>query len=599
MAFLWPEKSEVRARGSLRQALHTIRLALGTATLVTTRQSLSLGTPPANDLHDFLQAARTGDDRTAALLYGGPLLQHVSLSDASEAELWIDIERRRLAQLFESLALRVLRSSSTQSNHAENVLIATRFREAMPESAESWRLLFDHLIRTDNWAELRLQRAALKARISTNTIDDLHRASALLGTATPQYTAVQEAADASRLRWPSDGEPTVGRQEELALLNGRVLEIGSAAITPVLLTGRSGIGKSHLLRVFASERNREGMTIAPVRASRWMQDDALSLARELVQTLSGLPGSQGVSQRTSQVIRALLEHEHAESIALHAYNTGNGSDIQASSERVQEALTDLLRCIAGEAPCLLTLDDLQWSDQQSIAVILAAARGVVGAPLMVIGASRVAIPTDQEFWHVLRVGPLKPEHGQMLFETLAPSVSPSVSAAVQAWALGVPLLYEQAAAHLAALNSGLCETSTHPDQLIADIQSNPSDLPGTRIRIFLSSHPDTAISLAALALWDSQLGDGVLDNSLRSVPSSSLSGLLLHAQPCEGEHSFSLAHDSIADAVLRMTPRDARSTAAAALVRKMWNRPLTRNERTKLIGIAEQYDQGLVATGIS
>lgn len=110
IAFLWPEADEVRARGSLRQALYVIRDVVGNDLLVADRQIIALRETPATDLTRFVQAVHAGHWWEAARLYRGRLLDGVQLKDASDAELWLELERRRVARLFETAAFAVLRS---------------------------------------------------------------------------------------------------------------------------------------------------------------------------------------------------------------------------------------------------------------------------------------------------------------------------------------------------------------------------------------------------------------------------------------------------------------------------------------------------------
>lgn len=180
MAFLWPEVDEVRARGSLRQALHVIRELAGPDCVAADRQTLSMIRPPAADLHEFLGAVRNADWQRAALAYGGPLLDGMTVKEASDADMWLGLERRRLARLFETAATTVLQARASAPSGDEYLVIARRFRDLSPGSARSWRYLLEALERKYELDALHLERAALGARIDTGQIDDPEAALELL-----------------------------------------------------------------------------------------------------------------------------------------------------------------------------------------------------------------------------------------------------------------------------------------------------------------------------------------------------------------------------------------------------------------------------------
>jgi DNA-binding SARP family transcriptional activator len=187
MAFLWPEASEARARGSLRQALHVVREITGPGCLTADRQSISLLNPLVTDLLEFLSAIRHGDWRQAALTYGGPLLDGVALKDATDAEQWLVLERRRLSRLFETAATALLEAREPGSDGMTRLVIARRLRDVAPRSVRSWRFLLEALAEPHASDDLCFERAALGARIDTGQIDDPQAAAVLLegGPLTP------------------------------------------------------------------------------------------------------------------------------------------------------------------------------------------------------------------------------------------------------------------------------------------------------------------------------------------------------------------------------------------------------------------------------
>lgn len=180
IAFLWPEADEVRARGSLRQALYVIRELLGDDALIADRQTITLSVTPATDLAVFMQAVHASRWHEAALLYRGRLLDGVQLKDATDADLWLELERRRVARLFETAAFAVLREPRVAHLAHERIGIARRLRDAAPGRAGHWRHLLEELAHNGHTDEWRIECAALGARIDTAQIDDACVATELL-----------------------------------------------------------------------------------------------------------------------------------------------------------------------------------------------------------------------------------------------------------------------------------------------------------------------------------------------------------------------------------------------------------------------------------
>jgi serine/threonine-protein kinase len=102
LGLFWPELDQEHARGSLRQALHTMRKALGEGAIVTRGESeigldATLITTDARGLEAYLA---DGNPVEALSHYRGEFLEGVFVADASpELEEWIAAERIRLRRV--------------------------------------------------------------------------------------------------------------------------------------------------------------------------------------------------------------------------------------------------------------------------------------------------------------------------------------------------------------------------------------------------------------------------------------------------------------------------------------------------------------------
>ncbi len=99
MALLWPESDTERARGALKQMLHSARRQLDSPGAVSGVAELRLDPAiVASDVAAFRAALTAGDDAAAVAHYGGPFLDGVHIGGADEFERWVDEERRDLAR---------------------------------------------------------------------------------------------------------------------------------------------------------------------------------------------------------------------------------------------------------------------------------------------------------------------------------------------------------------------------------------------------------------------------------------------------------------------------------------------------------------------
>ncbi len=144
---LWSDRGEEQARNSLRQALSTLRKALGdSADLILQIDRTTVSLKPELieiDVHEFERLALEGDYEslaTAADLYQGEFLEGVSIRDPACQE-WLDGERTRFKrQLIEILTnLTETQLFSHDYNHA--IHSAERLVRQDPLNEAGWRLL--------------------------------------------------------------------------------------------------------------------------------------------------------------------------------------------------------------------------------------------------------------------------------------------------------------------------------------------------------------------------------------------------------------------------------------------------------------------------
>lgn len=100
VAVFWPELDNAHARNALRQAVHSLREALGRDTLIARgEEELGLNeTRASSDVREFDVALATGQAEQALRLYRGGLLTGLHVPGVPEFERWLDEERECLRQ---------------------------------------------------------------------------------------------------------------------------------------------------------------------------------------------------------------------------------------------------------------------------------------------------------------------------------------------------------------------------------------------------------------------------------------------------------------------------------------------------------------------
>ncbi len=252
----------------------------------------------------------------------------------------------------------------------------------------------------------------------------------------------------------------IGRDAELAALVAALAEVHAGEPVVVWAHGRSGIGKSTLIEHFLAESG--AMVLAgrcyeresvPYKALDGVID-ALSvhlgkLEPALLKSL--LPVDAALLARLFPVLRRVAAMESA------GAGVGLAPDPQELRRRGAVALRELLAGLARVGPVVLHIDDLQWGDLDSAALLqeLLAAPAAPGllllasyrredagssACLVALGAPGSAAPQRLARTCELPVEPLAPGSMNALLEVLLPDASPERRAAIAVEADGSPLL---------------------------------------------------------------------------------------------------------------------------------------------------------------
>jgi eukaryotic-like serine/threonine-protein kinase len=260
----------------------------------------------------------------------------------------------------------------------------------------------------------------------------------------------------------------VGRHAELATLDAAEAKAASGSARVVLIEGESGMGKSALMRRFL-ERVPAGTVVlrgrcyeresVPYKAVDQLMDElGVHLSRLRAADVEALLPPDAVElERVFPVLR-LARVGHLPIFASSpsspgppsarpslpaprgatAPSTGASLDPIGQRARIFAALRELLRRLAARAPLVLSIDDLQWADADSLALLAEVLR-LPGAPALLLVATlrrgvglsqrRLAPVFAKEALVRVAVGRLSAEDGRDLVGSLLEGAGASRDAA--------------------------------------------------------------------------------------------------------------------------------------------------------------------------
>jgi DNA-binding CsgD family transcriptional regulator len=234
------------------------------------------------------------------------------------------------------------------------------------------------------------------------------------------------------------------RERELTELGKVLTEASQSRGQLVLVEAAAGLGKTSLLRVACETATEAGFTSLQARASELERDFAYGCVRQLLERV--------VASASDPGRKALFDGAASLSEPLFAL-TGSPrcSPSTDTSFTMLHGLYWLLNNLAAERPLALSIDDLHWSDAESLRFLAYLAPRLDGLPLAVLASTRpregdtgalARLAAGPETM-VLRPGPLSPAATATLCERgLGASVAPEFASACREATGGNPFFLE-------------------------------------------------------------------------------------------------------------------------------------------------------------
>jgi len=233
----------------------------------------------------------------------------------------------------------------------------------------------------------------------------------LKGKAAPQpLYAVLHPLVRSRQLFDLYPTPLVSRTVELATIVAELEAVRQGQGRLVRISGGAGVGKSHLVAEMARQAQQAGFTIISGSSQSTNQDTAYFAMRQAMRTLLDLDAPESVASDTllTQVTTLVTAMNPAWLLRLPLLRdllalpipdnaTTAAFDARLHYEALISLVVDLVQSYAQRQPLLLIFEDIHWMDEASQGMVLALARMVQSAPLLLLLVQRPPVRDHEPF----------------------------------------------------------------------------------------------------------------------------------------------------------------------------------------------------------
>jgi tetratricopeptide (TPR) repeat protein len=303
------------------------------------------------------------------------------------------------------------------------------------------------------------------------------------------------------------GATFVGREAELSVLNKAYSDAREGHAVTVFVSGESGIGKSCLVKYFTDANAMQDRNLV-VLAGRCYEREAVpfkafdGVVDALSRFLARLPSGEAtrfLPTRPASLVQLFPVLRRVESIA-RAQRTSTGvMDPHELRSRAFSAMRELFARLVDHRSVVLVIDDMQWADADSLALLAEILRPPEAPNLLLVATTRDAsldmleiarvtsalrsmLPGDVRHVHVDRL-PVEQsrELAQRLLERAAPDL-PVSAEAIANEAEGHPLFIDELVRHLLLSGAPTSGGFSLEDALWSRIQAL-DDLPRRLVEI--------------------------------------------------------------------------------------------------------------------
>lgn len=368
-ALLWGDSPDSAARASLRQTLKRLRVVTGDLLRVD-RATITVSETVECDVKDFLRAAERQPAQAARFdvprFFEGFALRHAAAFDE-----WLAAKRQALLQRYQD-ALRVAaRDALERSQWREAAALAERWVACNPLSDEATRVAIEAAYLSGDRGAALAQFAAYEERLARGaavkpSASLVELAQRIGADVTGRSAARPRAREASEETPPAFEASLVGREDEWRQLAAvwRVAAAGAAQV--MLIEGEAGVGKTRLAEDFLRWARLDGATVLRGRGYDAQTDIPYGPVVEALRDVLDAPGLAGTpAEWLTEATRLLPELRRRFPLLPEPPAPADPSE----RWRLSEGLAQVMLAVAAERPTVLFIDDLQWCDGETCALL--------------------------------------------------------------------------------------------------------------------------------------------------------------------------------------------------------------------------------------
>lgn len=402
----------------------------------------------------------------------------------------------------------------------------------------------------------------------------LRRLHAPAGPLAAAHLAAQSGAAPSSVSF-------VGRRSELAALHDAFARRRSGEPGLFLVLGESGVGKSALVHELVAQLHAEVAELV-VLSGRCYERETVpykaidGIVDALARYLKRLPKDEAAAllpRRAAALLQAFPVLGRVAVMPAAAAEAVETADPTEQRSRVFSALRELLTRLAARRPLLLTIDDLQWADADSLAMLAPLLAPPEPPALLLLATARpldAGSPADvaaavQRIGAVqtLALGPLPPSDARALAERLlarspfaATRARPELVESVAVESGGHPLFIDALIQHAGSRDEGRAGRLRLDDAMAASFERMEGAARRLLALVSVAGRPLGQQTLSAAAALEPEVF-GRIERGLRAA--HMLRGLPPAALPDSGASEVDFVepyHDRVRETLLARLPAE-------------------------------------------
>jgi DNA-binding SARP family transcriptional activator/tetratricopeptide (TPR) repeat protein len=371
-ALFWPDSDADRARRSLRGELARLRSALSPSAFDGSRLHIGLDLSVVRvDVQLFRALVTAGRDTEAVKLYRGPLCEGLNVRDAGPFEEWLRTERDALEITYLQALRRLIVAERARGNASAALDWSRRAIRSQPLAEDFYTLAMEAAEDLDDRAAV----LGIYRELKTVLQHELEIGPGAEARAVARRATQQQPGPAPPAVAAGGEHAFIGHARESAVLSECQRRAGGGAGSLVFIHGPAGVGKTRLVREFAT-----GRRAVWCRAQRPVSKVAYyPLAAGLREYLSlwGVPAVSEVWLK--EAARVCPELSRA------TQNTSLGAP--EDKVRLVDGLAATLTGAAGRGGVLI-FDNVEWADADTVAVLGGLVQDLPRLPLMIVVIAR-------------------------------------------------------------------------------------------------------------------------------------------------------------------------------------------------------------------